>query len=158
MRERVAIHHGTLYAGPGDEHGFTVRARLPIKATGMTIRVLIADDEALVRRGFTMILDAEPDLEVVGEAHDGQTAVEAAAAGTADVVLMDIRMPGIDGIEATRQITAADGPPRSSWSPPSASTSTCSKLSAPVRAPSCSRTPHPNSSPRRYAPSTPATP
>jgi DNA-binding NarL/FixJ family response regulator len=77
----------------------------------VTIRVLIADDEALVRRGFTMILDAEPDLEVVGEAHDGQTAVEAAAAGTADVVLLDIRMPGMDGIEATRQITAADGPP-----------------------------------------------
>jgi DNA-binding NarL/FixJ family response regulator len=76
----------------------------------VTIRVLIADDEALVRRGFTMILDAEPDLEVVGEAHDGQTAVESAATGTVDVVLMDIRMPGIDGIEATRQIAAADGP------------------------------------------------
>jgi len=74
----------------------------------VTIRVVIADDEALVRRGFTMILDAEPDLEVVGEAHDGQTAVEASA--TADVVLMDIRMPGMNGIEATRQITAADGP------------------------------------------------
>lgn len=77
----------------------------------MTIRVLIADDEALVRRGFTMILDAEPDLEVVGEAHDGHAAVASAATGTADVVLMDIRMPGIDGIEATRQIAAADGPP-----------------------------------------------
>ncbi len=77
----------------------------------MTIRVLIADDEALVRRGFTMILDAEPDLEVVGEATDGQEAVDRAASGDADVVLMDIRMPGVDGIEATRRIAAAGGPP-----------------------------------------------
>jgi DNA-binding NarL/FixJ family response regulator len=77
----------------------------------MTIRVLIADDEALVRRGFTMILDTEPDLEVVAEAADGQAAVEIAATGTADIVLMDIRMPGIDGIEATRRIAAAAGPP-----------------------------------------------
>lgn len=76
----------------------------------MTIRVLIADDEALVRRGFTMILDAEPDLEVVGEAADGHAAVELAATQDADIVLMDIRMPGIDGIEATRRIVAADGP------------------------------------------------
>ena len=77
----------------------------------MTIRVLIADDEALVRRGFTMILEAEPDLEVVGEAVDGHTAVELAIGGDADVVLMDIRMPGMNGIEATRRIAEANGPP-----------------------------------------------
>lgn len=77
----------------------------------MTIGILIADDEALVRRGFTMILDAEPDLEVVGEAADGEGAVHLALTGSADVVLMDVRMPGMDGIEATRRIAAAAGPP-----------------------------------------------
>lgn len=77
----------------------------------MTIRILIVDDEALVRRGFTMILDAEPDLEVVGEAVDGSDALKLALTGAADVVLMDIRMAGMDGIEATRRIAAAGGPP-----------------------------------------------
>jgi DNA-binding NarL/FixJ family response regulator len=77
----------------------------------VTIRILIVDDEALVRRGFTMILDAEPDLEVVGEAVDGDDALKLALTGAADVVLMDIRMAGMDGIEATRRIAAAGGPP-----------------------------------------------
>ena len=76
----------------------------------MTIRVLLADDEALVRRGFRMILDAEPDLEVVGEAADGEAAIDLARNTPADIVLMDIRMPGTDGIEATRRITTAGGP------------------------------------------------
>ena len=73
------------------------------------IRVLIADDQSLVRAGFRMILKAEPGIEVVGEAGDGHEAVAKAARLAADVVLMDIRMPGLDGIEATRQI--ADGSP-----------------------------------------------
>jgi DNA-binding NarL/FixJ family response regulator len=67
-------------------------------------RVLIVDDQALVRAGFRVILESQPDLEVVGEAGDGRTAIEAAQALRPHVVLMDIRMPALDGIEATRRI------------------------------------------------------
>ena len=73
------------------------------------IRVLIADDQALVRAGFRMILDAEEDLDVVGEASDGAEAVEQTRRLDPDVVLMDIRMPELDGIEATRRVIAAGG-------------------------------------------------
>jgi len=68
------------------------------------IRVLLVDDQELVRTGFRMILDAEPDIDVVGEVGDGAAAVAATKELHPDVVLMDIRMPGVDGIEATRQI------------------------------------------------------
>ncbi len=72
------------------------------------IRVLLVDDQSLLRMGFRMILEAEPDIEVVGEAADGQTGVSMASALHPDVVLMDVRMPGMDGIRATASITAAD--------------------------------------------------
>jgi DNA-binding NarL/FixJ family response regulator len=71
----------------------------------MTIRVLLADDQALLRSAFRVLVDSEPDMEVVGEASDGAEAVRLAKEQRADVVLMDIRMPGTDGLAATRMIS-----------------------------------------------------
>jgi DNA-binding NarL/FixJ family response regulator len=79
----------------------------------MAIRVLIADDQAMVRAGFRMILDVEPDMEVVGEAADGDQALALARRARPDLVVMDIRMPVTDGIEATKRLIAElDPPPR----------------------------------------------
>ncbi|HSS08498.1 MAG TPA: response regulator transcription factor [Acidimicrobiales bacterium] len=75
----------------------------------MSIRVLIADDQTLVRTGFRMILEAEDDLDVVGEAADGEQAVEEARRLRPDVILMDIRMPRMDGVEATRRLANPSG-------------------------------------------------
>ena len=75
----------------------------------MSLGVLIADDQALVRAGFRMILEAEEDMEVVGEAADGREAVAEARRLRPDVVLMDVRMPEVDGIEATRRLLGEDG-------------------------------------------------
>jgi DNA-binding NarL/FixJ family response regulator len=87
---------------------------MPGRAAAVTIRVLVADDQPLMRSALTMSLAPEPDIEVIGAAADGRQAVELAQALRPDVLVMDIRMPGLDGIAATRQLrrTASPQPPR----------------------------------------------
>ena len=78
----------------------------------MTIRIILVDDQELVRTGFRMVLEAQPDMTVVGEAADGLAAVDFARAHPADVMIMDARMPRLDGVAATRQIRQAGDLPR----------------------------------------------
>ena len=113
MSERAAGMRGEVEIGPAP-HRWLPGARAgaarggPCLSPPTTLRVLIVDDQQLVRSGFRMMLSVEPDLEVVGEADNGATALEQARALHPDVVLMDVQMPVMDGIEATRALVAED--------------------------------------------------
>jgi DNA-binding NarL/FixJ family response regulator len=78
----------------------------------MSIRVVVADDQGMVRSGFSTLLNAQSDIEVIGEAVNGQEAIDRAVRLRPDVILMDVRMPVLDGLQATRQIAVLDSPPR----------------------------------------------
>ena len=119
-RGGTGLHRSDRARGPRSAQALTRHPRCPPRrhragdaravdrrSDAMSIRVVIADDQQLVRAGFRMILDTQPDIEVVGEATDGAEAVLVTERTDPDVVLMDIRMPGIDGIEATRRILRA---------------------------------------------------
>ena len=108
MRERVAVFGGEFTRRATTGRRLPGAGPLPDRGGDQMIRVVVADDQALVRGGFRVLVDSAPDLEVVGEAGDGTEAVALARKERPDVILMDIRMPHLDGLEATRVICGAE--------------------------------------------------
>ena len=109
VRERVKIYGGEMTAGTADGGGFVLQRAPPGRGRrAVSIRVLVADDQSMVRAGFRMLLSGLEDIEVVAEASNGLEAVDKAARFQPTVVLMDIRMPELDGLQATERILAAD--------------------------------------------------
>ena len=111
MRERAAAYGGRLDAGPArtEAGAFTCSLRPDAETRRtMTTRVLLADDQELMRMGFRMVMDTQEDLTIVGEAANGSEAVEATRRLKPDVVLMDVRMPEMDGVQATRLIVESE--------------------------------------------------
>ena len=157
MRERVEPRGGTLRAGPRPDGGFEVEADDPRRTR--VIRVFLVDDQALVRAGFRLVIDSQPDMTVVGEAGDGRDALEALGVTSADVVLMDVRMPELDGVAATARLVERDGDaaPRVVMLTTFDLDEYVFSASAPARAASCSRTPSRRSSSQRSARWRPAT-
>ena len=160
IRERVKIYGGEMTGGAARTAAASCsRTRLPLSGgRRMTIRVLVADDQSMVRAGFRMLLGGEPDIEVVAEAGNGVEAVHQAARFRPTVMLMDIRMPELDGLEATRRILAADPAARVLMLTTfDLDEYVYEALQRRARAASCSRTTRPSSSSPRCAPSPPAT-
>ena len=111
LAERLALVGGDLQHGTNAMGDFVLRATIPGCSMTAPIRVLIVDDDALVRSGLTMMLSGAPQIEVIGEADDGRGVLAAVNLHRPDVVLMDIRMPRLDGIAATRLLSAQPHPP-----------------------------------------------
>ena len=107
MRERTAVYGGNLTAGPARRHRLADLCTAAGGLTQVTISVVLVDDQPLLRLGFRMVLDAQQDMTVVAEAGDGEEAVAVVARHQPDVVLMDVRMPRLDGVEATRRIVTS---------------------------------------------------
>ena len=135
MRERIALCGGQIdETRPLKDEWPAGCTHAPRRggSAAVTVRIVIADDQELIRTGFRMILAADPGIEVAAEAGTGSEAIRAARELHPDVVLMDIRMPDLDGIEATRRILAENGPRTQVLSSPlSTSTNTFTKRSAP---------------------------